>query len=198
MRMSVNEYFRKRGSAFVYVGIAIIAFLLLVMFGGIHRRAKEKARREVRWEFQDNAKWGYSVTMPGAVESKTTDIPGAGVKITMNIASSKIDTTEFVMAALKFPGALDGSKIDTILDGCKKNLMTDPGDRFDSERKISLGIHPGREYTMTLGKRQSYKLWAKVYVNLNGGRIIISSVQFKADDPDTEANSKFMDSLKIL
>jgi len=198
MKISFMEGFRKKGSAFVYVGIAIILFLLLGLYGGMSRRAKEKARREAKWDIQNQTVWGYSILMPPIVKSETTDIPGAGVKIQMNMAMAKIDTTEFVVAALKFPGALDRSKLDTILEGCKKNLMMDPGDKFDYDQKISMGIHPGREYKMTLGKRQNYKMWAKVYVNIPGGRIIISSIQYKADDFDAAANSKFMDSLKLM
>ncbi|HNY13370.1 MAG TPA: hypothetical protein PKK26_17400, partial [Candidatus Wallbacteria bacterium] len=151
----------------------------------------------MKWESYNSTAGGYSVMMPGKPEEKKEEIPAGNVKIMTNAAIIKTGAAEFVSMAMDFPGAISENNIDKILDSAKGNLIADPNDKIDSERKITLGVHQGREYKMSLGRGHNFKMQGKIFINVKGRKLIILSVQYNGDAFDEANAATFMNSLKI-
>jgi uncharacterized RDD family membrane protein YckC len=160
-------------------------------------RPAVKSAARTDWQKFKSAGGTYSVMLPGAAREVDQEVAEGNMKIMTRLVNLKVAGMEYVIMTMKFPNSIENVPLDRMFEGGKANLLANPADKLEDEKKIHSGIHEGREYRVALDKPRGAKLWGRIYINVKGQIMIMAMVQYGRDDFDAESVSRFLDSIEI-
>jgi hypothetical protein len=147
------------------------------------------------WKVHESKEGGFEVALPGlALETKQVAKTGLGtLEVTMLLLESKKDGAAYLVSFAEFPeGAFKGGDNDKRLDAARAGAVASAKGKLKTEKKITLGKHPGRELLIENDKgmvrTRIYAVDQKLY------QTVVSGAKAFVQGKDAE---RFFESFKL-
>lgn len=120
------------------------AVLVVVLTGTLAFGFQEPAK----WERFNSPEGRFNILMPKKPEVEVKDVDSAIGKLTLYAYSASTVTGYYLVSYGDYPvEPKDVAQREKVLDGVRSGVLNGLEAKMDSEKKITLGEHPGREFT---------------------------------------------------
>ncbi|MBY0459567.1 MAG: hypothetical protein K2V38_19780 [Gemmataceae bacterium] len=164
---------------------------LLIAVAVVGLTALPGCRKPVEYTSQQ---YKFSAVFPGT--PKETDQTTAGVKVKMFAVESRNGMCGVAVSDMPIPAGEPADVTQGRLDGARDGAVRNVGGALKTSSPVTLGGHPGREFTATITSPAAGFLRSRVYlVGTRMYQVVVVGTESYANSAEC---TNFLNSLKLL